>query len=140
MFKWKANEQQKNLSQDAREPVSLQNERPKSVRVQTPEEQSYAYASVQQASDERKYLMLEDAETKIHYYMDVVDTFMVGEKTYSAMLPYEQKKQNKEEIVIMRIETDKASPLGYRYFSVADQKELQEAFDVFFLRYESMRR
>lgn len=86
--------------------------------------------------EEKEYLVLEDTETKIIYYMDVIDTFMVQNQTYSAMFSYEAEK--KEEIILMRVEPDQEAPLGYRYVAIYDTEELNMAFDAFFMRYEAV--
>lgn len=88
---------------------------------------------------EKEYLVLEDVETKLIYYMDIIDTFKLGEHTYSAMLSYESHIETpQEEIVFMRVVKDESASLGYGYEAIYDKTELDQVFDVFFARYEAL--
>jgi len=88
------------------------------------------------AHPEEEVAVIVDLQTKAEYYMFIIDTFRIEQRSYVAMIPYEpeQVRSKKQELVILRSQTAKNG--DQLYISIRNKKELERAFDAFFRRFE----
>ncbi len=87
------------------------------------------------ANDEVLAVLVDDKRGR-EYYVSMIDSFRLGERMYAVMYNFEPDigTHPEPELVIMRVYLDQS---GEQIFvSIRNRKELDEAFDVFFNRYE----
>ena len=77
-----------------------------------------------------------DIKTGSEYYMFPIDFFKIDKRSYVAMVPYEPvaARSKDAEVVILRSQVTKEGE--QLYIAINNKKELNEAFEVFFKRFE----
>ena len=77
-----------------------------------------------------------DVKSGSEYYMFPIDFFKIEKRAYVAMVPYEPvaARSKNAEVVILRSQITKEG--DQIYISINSRKELNEAFEVFFKRFE----
>ena len=89
-------------------------------------------------SDKRdeEVAVIVDVKSGSEYYMFPIDFFKIDKRAYVAMVPYElvAARSKDAEVVILRSQVTKEG--DQLYIAVNQKKELKEAFEVFFKRFE----
>ncbi|HHV42492.1 MAG TPA: DUF1292 domain-containing protein [Clostridiaceae bacterium] len=91
--------------------------------------------AIESAHDEVLAVLVDDRRGR-EYYVSIIDSFQINGRSYTVMYNFEPDigSHPEPELVIMRNYQDEN---GERVFaSIRNRKELDEAFDEFFNRYE----
>lgn len=90
-----------------------------------------------EASGDNLLAVLEDVDTGLEYYLDIVDQFRLNGREYVALIPYMDKRDPRDpEFVLLRLLSGDGQNESTLYESIRDKQELQAVFDYFFSRYE----
>jgi len=86
--------------------------------------------------NEEEVAVIVDVKSGSEYYMFPVDFFKIERRSYVAMVPYEPvaARSKDAEVVILRSQVTKEG--DQLYIAINDKKELKDAFEVFFKRFE----
>ncbi len=90
------------------------------------------------ASDKKdeEVAVIVDVKSGSEYYMFPIDFFKIEKRSYVAMVPYEPvaARSKDAEVVILRSQLTKEG--DQLYIAINNKKELKDAFEVFFKRFE----
>lgn len=114
-------------------PRGLRNSR----RLPPAAEQQMAAAIVARDGEEETLAVLEDVDTGVEFYMDIIDRFALNGRNYIALFPLPDKRQTTlPELVILRVISGDGQSVNSLFESIRDRSELNAAFDAFSIRYE----
>jgi len=100
-------------------------------------EQQMAAAIVARDGEEETLAVLEDVDTGVEFYMDIIDRFALNGRNYIALFPLPDKRQTTlPELVILRVISGDGQSVNSLFESIRDRSELNAAFDAFSIRYE----
>lgn len=109
----------------------------KQAKQQSAEWKRQAAARLARDSEEETLAVLEDVDTGVEYYMDILDFFHLDGRNYVALFPLpERRLARNPELVLLRVVSGEGQPGSTIYESIRDKRELSRVFDAFFARYE----
>lgn len=90
----------------------------------------------QKSVKDEEVAVIVDVQTGAEYYMFQIDFFKIDKRAYTVMVPYDPGRtiMKEAEVVILRSQVSKNG--DQLYLAIRDKKELENAFDVFFKRFE----
>jgi len=80
--------------------------------------------------------VITDMQNGAEYYMFQIDFFQIDKKSYTVMVPYEPDRSKRKEAEVVILGSQIAKNGDQLYIAIRDKKELEQAFDVFFKRFE----